>query len=166
MCAHFRLDGRTPAGAGRGDARALTDILVHRGPDGAGIWRTQTTDGRTEIAFGHRRLSIIDLGGGRQPMTSTDGRITLTFNGEIYNYVELREELRARGHVFQTDSDTEVLVEAYRAWGTECLGRFRGMFAFALFDTETQLVSWPATRSARSRCSWPRPPAPSPSPRR
>ncbi|GLS44524.1 asparagine synthase (glutamine-hydrolyzing) [Methylobacterium brachythecii] len=120
--------------------RRLTDSLVHRGPDGSGIWRTRTPDGGHEVAFGHRRLSIIDLGGGHQPMASADGRITLTFNGEIYNYVELREELRGRGHVFRTDSDTEVLIEAYSAWGEECLDRLRGMFAFALFDAERQRV--------------------------
>lgn len=140
MCGIFGWMVEPRRAPGEATLRALTDILVHRGPDGAGIWRTETADGRTEVAFGHRRLSIIDLGGGRQPMASADGRITLTFNGEIYNYVELREELRARGHVFQTDSDTEVLVEGYRAWGVECLGRFRGMFAFALFDADTQRV--------------------------
>lgn len=127
--------GRAPPEA---RLRALTDTLVHRGPDGGGIWKT--VSGRHEIAFGHRRLSIIDLGGGHQPMTSPDGRLTLTFNGEIYNYVELREELRARGHAFRTESDTEVLIEAYRAWGEECLGRLRGMFAFALFDHDRQRV--------------------------
>jgi asparagine synthase (glutamine-hydrolysing) len=123
---------------GEARLRALTDTLQHRGPDGSGVWTT--TSGRHEVAFGHRRLSIIDLGGGHQPMTSPDGRLTLTFNGEIYNYVELREELRARGHAFRTDSDTEVLIEAYRAWGEDGLGRLRGMFAFALFDHDRQRV--------------------------
>lgn len=119
--------------------QALTDTLAHRGPDGGGVWRTRTDDGH-EVSFGHRRLSIIDLGGGHQPMVSADGRLTVTFNGEIYNYVELREELRKRGHAFHTDSDTEVLIEAYRAWGEGCLNRLRGMFAFALFDAERQRV--------------------------
>ena len=97
-----------------------------------------TADGRFQIGLGHRRLSIIDIGGGQQPMSSADGRFTVTFNGEIYNYIELREELLALGHRFRTTSDTEVLIEAYRAWDLEAIRRFRGMFAFALWDAETQ----------------------------
>ena len=85
-------------------------------------------------ALGHRRLSIIDLAGGSQPMTSHDGRFTVVFNGEIYNYIEIRDELLARGARFTTSSDTEVILEAWRAWGADCLPRFRGMFAFALHD--------------------------------
>ncbi|MEA1833323.1 asparagine synthase (glutamine-hydrolyzing) [Methylobacterium durans] len=119
---------------------ALADDIRHRGPDGSGLWRILTASGRHEIAFGHRRLSIIDLGGGHQPMASGDDTVTVTFNGEIYNYVELRDELRARGHTFRTESDTEVLIEAYRAWGEDCVPRFRGMFAFALFDRARQSV--------------------------
>ena len=91
-------------------------------------------------ALGHRRLSIIDLAGGSQPMTSHDGRFTVVFNGEIYNYVEIRDELLARGARFTTSSDTEVILEAWRAWGAECLRRFRGMFAFALHDDATRTV--------------------------
>lgn len=130
------------AGSSPGEAslRAITDTLVHRGPDGGGTWATLTADGGHEVAFGHRRLSIIDAAGGHQPMVSADGRITLTFNGEIYNYVELRDELRRLGHAFRTDSDTEVLIEAYRAWGEDCVLRLRGMFAFALFDADSQSV--------------------------
>lgn len=129
--------GRAP---GEAVLRTLNDTLAHRGPDGSGLWLTQTADGNHQIAFGHRRLSIIDMAGGHQPMASADGRITVTFNGEIYNYIELREELRAAGHRFQTDSDTEVLIEAYRAWGPDCLTHLRGMFAFALFDADRQQV--------------------------
>ena len=129
--------GRAP---GEAVLRALTDTLAHRGPDGSGLWLTRTADGDHQVAFGHRRLSIIDMAGGRQPMASADGRITVTFNGEIYNYVELRQELRALGHGFQTDSDTEVLIEAYRAWGADCVTHLRGMFAFALFDADRQEV--------------------------
>ena len=92
--------------------------------------------GRFQIGLGHRRLSIIDIGGGAQPMSSEDGRFTLIFNGEIYNYVELRQELMALGHRFRTSSDTEVLIEAYRAWKLDAIRRFRGMFAFAIWDAE------------------------------
>src|SRR5262249_44945749 len=110
---------------------------THRGPDGSGYWLTETADGQ-QIAFGHRRLSIIDLAGGAQPMASADGAITLVLNGEIYNYIELRQELKSRGHVFRTTSDTEVLIEAYRAWGIDAVSRLRGMFAFALWDAAHQ----------------------------
>ena len=116
----------------------ITDLMAHRGPDGAGYWLSKTSDGHFQIGLGHRRLSIIDIGGGSQPMSSEDGRVTVTFNGEIYNYIELREELLSLGHRFRTASDTEVLIEAYRAWNLEAIRRFRGMFAFALWDAETQ----------------------------
>jgi len=112
----------------------MNDAAAHRGPDGKGTFLTQTRDGRTSIGLAHRRLSIIDLSTGGQPMHSADGLITLVFNGEIYNFQELREELRALGWIFSTTSDTEVLLNAYRAWGVDCLRRFRGMFAFALWD--------------------------------
>jgi asparagine synthase (glutamine-hydrolysing) len=121
-----------------GILRHLTDCLAHRGPDGAGYTLIETRDGGFQVALGHRRLSIIDEEGGRQPMQSADGRFTLIFNGEIYNYVELREQLLERGHDFGTRSDTEVLIEAYRAWGLDALTRFRGMFAFALWDADQQ----------------------------
>ncbi len=107
---------------------AMTDRMVHRGPDGQGVW----THG--PVSLGHRRLSIIDLSGGSQPMHSHDGRLTVVFNGEIYNFPELRKELIAAGHRFRTQSDTEVLLESYRHWGTDCLSHFDGMFAFALWD--------------------------------
>ena len=112
--------------------------MAHRGPDGAGQSLFDTADGRFQIGLGHRRLSIIDIGGGHQPMGSADGHFTVTFNGEIYNYRELRKELLALGHRFRTSSDTEVLIEAYRAWGLDAISRFRGMFAFALWDAEGQ----------------------------
>ena len=116
----------------------ITKLMAHRGPDGAGQSLFDTADGSFQIGLGHRRLSIIDIGGGQQPMSSEDGRFTIIFNGEIYNYLELREELLALGHRFRTSSDTEVLIEAYRAWGLDAISRFRGMFAFALWDAETQ----------------------------
>jgi asparagine synthase (glutamine-hydrolysing) len=111
---------------------ALVNCLSHRGPDDATFWG----DGR--FAFGHRRLSIIDLSSGRQPMATEDGALVVTFNGEIYNYIELREELIAAGHRFQTSSDTEVLLHGYRMWGVDLPARLTGMFAFAIADRERQ----------------------------
>lgn len=108
--------------------RAMTDVIAHRGPDGSGYYRAPG------IGLGHRRLSIIDIAGGIQPMPSADGKIQVIFNGEIYNFREVRRELQALGHVFKRDSDTEVIIEAWRAWGENCVDRLRGMFAFALWD--------------------------------
>lgn len=113
---------------------AMTAAIAHRGPDGAGRYDALSRDGGWRVALGHRRLAIIDLEGGVQPMLDPEGRATLVFNGEIYNYRELRRELAALGVVFHTHSDTEVLLNAYLVWGTECLPRLRGMFAFALWD--------------------------------
>ncbi len=112
--------------------RAMTDIVRHRGPDGEGIW---THDG---VGFGHRRLAIVDLSpSGHQPMRSTDGALVITYNGELYNWRELRRELERKGATFRSQSDTEVILEAYRAWGPKCVDRFNGMFAFALWDART-----------------------------
>lgn len=108
------------------------DTLRHRGPDDAGEWWSK--DNR--IGFGHRRLSIIDLSpGGHQPMTDNSGSITITFNGEIYNFKDLRQYLNTKGHHFNTASDTEVILESYKEWGTSCLNHFNGTFAFALYDS-------------------------------
>jgi asparagine synthase (glutamine-hydrolysing) len=117
----------------------MTGAIRHRGPDGEGQV-TLPLSGGAVAALGHRRLSIIDLAGGSQPMTSHDGRFTVVFNGEIYNYIEIRDELLARGARFTTCSDTEVILEAWRAWGAECLPRFRGMFAFVLHDDVARSV--------------------------
>ncbi len=106
----------------------MCDAIAHRGPDGFGVW---TAPG---VGLGHRRLSIIDLAGSPQPMASTDGRAMLVFNGEIYNYRELREELRAGGAQFHTDGDSEVILAAWQRWGPDCLPRLHGMFAFAIYD--------------------------------
>ena len=109
----------------------MRDTLRHRGPDDEGGWES----GDRSVALGHRRLSIIDLSpGGHQPMADASGDCRVVFNGEIYNYLDLREQLRHEGHTFRTASDTEVLIEAYRAWDTSCLDRLNGMFAFALYD--------------------------------
>ena len=113
---------------------AMTDALAHRGPDGSGIW---TAPG---IGFGHRRLSIIDVEGSPQPMASADGRLTVTYNGEIYNFAELRAELAGRGARFVTDGDTEVLLHGWAAWGPAMLERLNGMFAFALHDAATDTL--------------------------
>lgn len=107
------------------------DAMAHRGPDDAGVWWSE--DGR--VGLGHRRLAIIDLSpAGHQPMQDTPGGLTIVFNGEIYNYRDLQQELIAKGHAFRSHSDTEVILAAYREWGTGCLARLNGMFAFALYD--------------------------------
>ncbi|MGV2496701.1 XrtA/PEP-CTERM system amidotransferase [Pelagerythrobacter aerophilus] len=106
----------------------MSDALAHRGPDGSGVW---TGPG---VGLGHRRLSIIDVAGSPQPMHSADGRAMIVFNGEIYNYRELRRELASEGAQFRTDGDTEVILAAWARWGVECLPRLHGMFAFALYD--------------------------------
>jgi asparagine synthase (glutamine-hydrolysing) len=108
--------------------RAMADTLAHRGPDGSGVW---TAPG---IGLGHRRLSIIDLEGGAQPMVSADRELAITYNGEVYNFRELRAELEKGGHAFATESDTEVILASWRQWGPACLSRLNGMFAFALYD--------------------------------
>jgi len=111
--------------------------MHHRGPDDAGVW--WSTDGRVGLA--QRRLAIIDLSpGGHQPMASSSGEFCITYNGEIYNYQDLRRELEGRGHQFCSASDTEVLLESYRAWGIDCLLRLNGMFAFCLYDTNQHLL--------------------------
>src|SRR5688572_22831150 len=106
----------------------MRDVLTHRGPDGAGLH----TD--TYAALGHRRLSIVDLAGGHQPLSNEDGSIWVTYNGEIYNHADVRPDLEAAGHRYRTRSDTETIVHAYEEWGDDCVTRFRGMFAFAIWD--------------------------------
>jgi asparagine synthase (glutamine-hydrolysing) len=112
----------------------MTDRIAHRGPDAAGSWKHE--DGRVAVQLGHRRLSIIDLSTAADQPLSKDG-MTLVYNGELYNYRTLRAELIVRGVRFVTESDTEVVLEAWRYWGPDALLRFRGMFAFALFDERT-----------------------------
>jgi len=119
--------------------KRMTTAIAHRGPDGSGHFISKHTQGQT-IALGHRRLSIIDLGTGDQPMHFDDEAFSLVFNGEIYNYVELREELKALGCTFRTTSDTEVLLQAWVTWGDDSLKKFRGMFAFALWDKAQQTL--------------------------
>jgi asparagine synthase (glutamine-hydrolysing) len=110
----------------------MVEALRHRGPDDGGLY----LEGR--VALGHRRLSIVDLSGGHQPLSSPDGSVWITFNGEIFNYVELRRELEARGHAFRTHSDTETIVQAYADAGPACVESFNGDFAYALWDRNRQ----------------------------
>jgi asparagine synthase (glutamine-hydrolysing) len=111
---------------------AMTDSIAHRGPDGDGFLV------EPGIGLGHRRLAIIDLAGGRQPLFNETGDVAVVFNGEIYNYRETMAELKTLGHQFKTHSDTEVIVHGWEEWGPACLDRFRGMFAFALWDRRKQ----------------------------
>lgn len=118
-------DGRPASGR---LLKAMTDRLAHRGPDGEGhhVWQ--------HVGLGHRRLSIIDVGTGAQPMSNEDGTVWVTFNGEIYNFQDLRRTLEGHGHVFRTRSDTEVIAHGYEQWGDAVAGRLRGIFAFAVLD--------------------------------
>src|SRR5262245_45641398 len=100
----------------------MSSVLRHRGPDGSGMYVSK------RIGLGHRRLSIIDVAGGSQPVANEDGSIQVAFNGEIYNFIEVREELEKKGHVFKTRSDTEVIVHGFEEWGIDCVSHFNGMF--------------------------------------
>lgn len=151
--------------------KAMTDVIRHRGPDGEGFFfaseqgmdcaggndtphvifesrfpwspklRTESIAADHTLAFGHRRLSIIDLSSaGHQPMCDSAGQLWITYNGEIYNYIEIREELRSLGHSFITGTDTEVIINAYREWGTECVLRFNGMWSFVIYDRSKKLL--------------------------
>ena len=106
----------------------MCQIIRHRGPDDQG---TMVKGG---VALGMRRLSIIDLAGGHQPISGEDGSVTIVYNGEVYNFLELKPQLEARGHRFQTHSDTEAVVHAYEEYGEACVDHLRGMFAFAIWD--------------------------------
>ena len=109
--------------------KKMTDAIKHRGPDDEGQFVSD------EVSLGHRRLSILDLSkAGHQPMSSGDGRFTIVHNGEIYNFMEIRKDLESKGYRFKSGSDTEVILYSYEEWGRACLERFRGMFAFALWD--------------------------------
>ena len=128
-------------------------VLAHRGPDDEGMVfikgsecfemkgpsKSSLEQAGFQVGLGHRRLSIIDLSeAAHQPMTNEDGKIWIVFNGEIYNFQEIREGLKKKGHFFKSKSDTEVILHAYEEWGVECLNRLRGMFAFAIWDSKLQ----------------------------
>lgn len=118
--------------------RKMLTEMSHRGPDDEGIY----DDESRRCVMAHARLSVIDVTmGGHQPMSTSDGRYTIVFNGEIYNYRELRRELETQGHRFRTQSDTEVLLESFALWGAECVGRLRGMFAFAVWDSRKGMLT-------------------------
>ncbi len=132
MCGLFALVGAADAALGR----RVADCLHHRGPDDSGVW---TSASGTAVTMASTRLSIIDLSpGGHMPMLSADGRMVIVYNGEVYNFRELREELEGLGDRFQSHSDTEVVLAAYRCWGAQCVQRLRGMFAFAIWEMDKQ----------------------------
>ncbi|HTQ00911.1 MAG TPA: asparagine synthetase B, partial [Casimicrobiaceae bacterium] len=128
------FDTRGERDVSRGVLVRMNEAQHHRGPDDCGLH----IEGG--IGLGHRRLSIIDLSTGHQPLYNEDGSVAVVFNGEIYNYRELIPQLTSLGHVFRTRSDTEVIVHAWEAWGAACVGRFRGMFAFALWDRNSSTL--------------------------
>lgn len=135
MCGIAGIIGLRAVNAGA--VKAMTDLMAHRGPDGEGIWSSPDQ----QVCFGHRRLAIIDISDhGAQPMHSPDATLTITYNGEIYNYRELQSELMALGVSFTTESDTEVLLAAYRQWGDACLQKLNGMFAFAIHDSVRKVI--------------------------
>ena len=130
MCGIIGIASQSPV-TGRGWLAAGRDAMRHRGPDDAGEWWSADVC----VGLGHRRLAVIDLSpGGHQPMQDAGGELCIVFNGEIYNFADLRNELKAKGHAFRSNSDTEVILAAYREWGKDCLARLNGAFAFALYD--------------------------------
>ena len=128
MCGIAGLVRRQGESATPAEVRRMCETIVHRGPDDEGIY----TRGRAGL--GMRRLSIIDVAGGRQPIHNEDAGIWVVFNGEIYNFPEVRKDLESRGHQFYTHSDTEVIVHLYEEMGADCVKALRGMFAIALYD--------------------------------
>jgi asparagine synthase (glutamine-hydrolysing) len=134
MCGIAGLISKDPSWVSPARVRAMTDALAHRGPDGEGHWY----QGQTAVALGHRRLAIIDLSDhGVQPMPYGN-RYRIIHNGEIYNYIELKEELRLKGHVFRTQTDTEVIAASFMEYGNECVQKMDGMFSFAIWDEKEQ----------------------------
>lgn len=123
------LDPSVDPFQGRTLLKGMTGVIAHRGPDAEGCWTAPS------VGLGHRRLSIVGLSDGQQPMLSADGELVITYNGEVFNFVELRAELEARGHHFRTGSDTEVILHLYQAYGLDCVSRLNGDFAFALWDS-------------------------------
>ena len=128
MCGIAGIARSSRGGIDERTLRQMATALRHRGPDGSGIYTGAW------VGLAHTRLSIVDVAGGAQPLTNEDGRVIITYNGEVYNHVELRAELEGKGHVFRTRTDTEVLVHAYEQWGEAMLARLNGQFAFAIYD--------------------------------
>ncbi|HXI09734.1 MAG TPA: asparagine synthase (glutamine-hydrolyzing), partial [Thermodesulfobacteriota bacterium] len=127
-------DTRAKRGSLEPEIRAMTEALSHRGPDDFGYHVADT------VALGHRRLSIIDLKGGHQPIYNEDSTACIVYNGEVYNYREIKKELEGAGHRFTTNSDTETILHAYEQWGEECVGRLHGMFAFCVWDSKKKTL--------------------------
>src|SRR6267143_708854 len=130
ICGQYNFGSQSPVD--RHDIESMTGSLVHRGPDDEGSYVAGP------LGLGFRRLSIIDLGGGHQPMSDPEETVWVIFNGEIYNFRELRQELESRGHQFRTKSDTEVIVHGYQQWGTDVFDRLNGMFGVAIWDARRQ----------------------------
>src|SRR5215467_3664728 len=130
ICGQYNFGSNAPVE--RRVIEAMTESLVHRGPDDEGYYIAGA------VGFGFRRLSIIDLAGGHQPMSDAEESVWIVFNGEIYNFLELRRELESQGHIFRTNSDTEVIVHGYKQWGDEVLNRLNGMFGLAIWDVYKQ----------------------------
>src|SRR6202167_4613585 len=131
------ITGVMQFGGGRGEPetlRRMCGAMIHRGPDDEGIY----TDG--SVGIGMRRLSIVDLATGHQPLSNEDGTVWIVFNGEIYNHAVLREKLQSLGHQYRTHSDTETIVHLYEQYGPDCVQHLRGMFAFAIWDARRQTL--------------------------
>jgi asparagine synthase (glutamine-hydrolysing) len=128
------FDTQGPGEISRAVLERMNESQHHRGPDEGEVYIA------AGIGLGHRRLSVIDIATGQQPLSNADGSVVVVFNGEIYNFKPLMTELQALGHVFHTHSDTEVIVHAWESWGAHCVQRFRGMFAFALWDRNQQML--------------------------
>ena len=128
---------------------SMIEVMRYRGPDERGVF----VDGA--IGFGHARLSILDLAQGQQPMRTADGSLVITYNGEIFNFVELREQLIKLGYHFRTQSDTEVILHAYRQYGSECVHHLNGQWAFAIWDVERKHYFYPVTGWGFGRCFTP-----------
>ena len=151
MCGICGIVSTSPALADGARVSAMASVLHHRGPVDSGIWAWR--DASTGVALGHRRLSIIDLSAaGHQPMTNEDGSIWVSYNGEIYNHAEVRRDLEACGHVYRSHTDTETILHAYEQWGERCVERFRGMFAFALWDGPKRRLLLVRDRLGRGSC--------------
>ena len=135
MCGIVGLYRKDPAATvAQSTIKAMCDAIIHRGPDDEGLYVSGP------VGMGMRRLSIIDIEGGHQPMFSAGGKLALVFNGEVYNFREIRSELEALGYVFESHSDTEVLVHGFDAWGHQLCERLNGMFAFSVWDERTQTL--------------------------
>src|SRR5271169_5937950 len=132
ICGKLMLDGEATVSPAL--VKAMADTIQHRGPDDEGYYVSGS------VGLGFRRLSIIDLKTGHQPICNEDGTVWIVFNGEIYNYQELRQDLKGKGHVFKTQTDTEVIVHLYEEFGESCVEKLRGMFAFAIWDGQSHTL--------------------------